>query len=399
MQLRELQRPGVAEGGENGSGRLVRVRPGELYKAALADVEWVSMAPMIHEMIRSNGHSLTFADQRSGVEPEIYLSEFFVGNERRYDLQQQYFRDYYWRDEAIPRLYGLGDGELVHKSRLYTDQEKKTSATYNEFRRVHKTKDGLFMGLDGGDGFGVVLSFGDSTEREGWGLDQIRAIKCLAPHIRQIARVRRAMVRAEALGASLAELLENRRSGFMQLDRRGRIQEANDLARDILLKRDGLCEEDGVLAARIEEEDAQLKRLLAQALPLYGIHGSGGWMKITRRKAGAPLVLEVHPVRGMGADYRAWAVGALVLVVDPAARPRVDPDLAAEVLGLTRTEGRVAVALAAGRTIAAIAAAQGCAESTVRMHLKRVYRKQGIHKQTELVRRVMSLEGLRGSSR
>jgi len=151
--------------------------------------------------------------------------------------------------------------------------------------------------------------------------------------------------------------------------------------------------------ARIKDEDAQLKRLLARALPPYGVHGSGGWMKITRREAGVPLIVEVHPVRRMGAGYRVLAVGALVLVVDPVRRPRVDPELAAEVLGLTRTEGRVAVALAAGRTIADIAAAQGCAQSTVRMHLKRVYRKQGIHKQTELVRRIMSLEGLRGSSR
>ncbi len=371
----------------------------KLYRAALTDVEWVSVAPMIHEMIGTNGHSLTLVDHGSGAEAGICLSEFFVGTERRDDLQQQYFHDYYWRDEAIPRLSGLRDGELVHRSHLYTDQEKKTSATYNEFRCVHKTQDGFFMGLYGGNGLGVVLSFGNSTEREGWGRDQIRAIERLAPHIRQVARMRRAMVGADALGASLAELLENRRSGFMQLDRRGRIVEANDLARDTLLKRDGLCEEDGVLAARVEEEDAQLKRLLAQALPPYGVHGSGGWMKITRGKAGVPLVLEVHPVRRMGGEYRAWVVGALVLVIDPAARPRVDPDLVADVLGLTPTEGRVAVALTAGRTIADIAAAHGCAESTVRMHLKRVYRKQGIHRQTELVRRIMSLEGLRGSSR
>ena len=371
----------------------------KLYKAALADVEWVSVAPMISDLIRSNGHSLTFVESGPEVEYEICLSEFFVGTERRNDLQQQYFHDYHWRDEAIPRLHGLGDGELVPKSRLYTDQEKKSSAAYNEFRRVHKTQDGLFMGLEAGNGLTVVVSFGNPTGREGWGHDQIRAIERLAPHIRQVARVRRAMVGADALGASLAELLENRRSGFMQLDRRGRILEANDLARDILLKRDGLCEENGVLAARIEDEDARLKRLLARALPPYGAHGSGGWMKITRGKAGAPLVLEVHPVARIGAEYRASAFGALALVIDPAAPPRVDPDVAAEVLGLTRTEGRVAVALAAGRTIADIAAMRGCTESTVRMHLKRVYRKQGIHKQTELVRRVLSLDGLRGSFR
>ena len=52
--------------------------------------------------------------------------------------------------------------------------------------------------------------------------------------------------------------------------------------------------------------------------------------------------------------------------------------------------------LATGQTVAGIARELGCAESTVCTHLKRVYRKQGISKQTELVRRVLSLEALRG---
>ena len=370
-----------------------------LYKAALGDVEWVSVAALINDMIRTNGHSLVYGDSRPGGEPDIYLARFFVGAERREDVEHLYFRDYCWRDEAIPRLYGLRDGELVNKSDLYTDQEKETSAAYNEFRRVNGTQNGLFMALDGLDGCGIVLSFGNSTERGGWGHDQIQAIRRLAPHLRQFARVRRKMANAEALGASLAELLENRGLGIIQLDRHGRILEANDRARDILLKRDGLRDGEGVLAARIRGEDAQLQRLLAQALPPYGVQGAGGSMRITRRKTQAPLVLEIHPVRGMGTDHLAWEVGALVVVVDPAARLRVDPDLAAAVLGLTPTESRVAVALATGQTVAGIADALDCAQSTVRTHLKRVYRKQGIRKQTELVQRVLSLEALRESFR
>ena len=370
-----------------------------LYKAALADVTWVSAAALINDVIQVNGHSVTYTGVGPGGEPEIHLSRFFVGTRRRDDLQHLYFRDYYWRDEAIPRLYGLRDGELVHKSDLYTDQEKKTSAAYNEFRCVNGTQNGLFMGLDGLDGDGLVLSFGDSTERSGWGHDQIQAIKRLAPHMRQFVRVRRAMADAKALGATLAELLENRGSGIIQLDRHGRILEANDRARDILLKRDGLRDQGGVLAAGHQGENAELQRLLAQALPQYGVQGTGGSMKMTRRKARTPLVLEIHPVRGTGADYRAGRVRALVLVVDPAARPRVAPDLAAAVLGLTPTESRVAVALASGQTVAGTADALGCAESTVKTHLKRVYRKLGICKQTQLVRMVVSLEALRESSR
>lgn len=370
-----------------------------LYEAALTDGKWVPAAASINDLIRTNGHSLSYVNL-GPPDPEIFLSRFFVGRERRDDFEELYFRDYYWRDEALPRLHGLGDGEVAYRSDLYTDREKKTSIVYNEFRCAHGTQDGLYVGLDGLDGCSIFLSLGNSIERGGgWRHGQIRTIRRLAPHLRQFARVRHTMANAGALSASLTALLENGRSGFIQLDRRGRILDANDRAREVLLERDGLCDAAGALAARMPRENAELQRLLARALSPAGKPGAGGSMKLTRTATRTPLVIEICPVRTHGGDYRAGGVAALVLLVDPAARPRIDPAFAAAVLGLGPAESRVAVDIAAGQTIAGIAAALGCAESTVRTHVRRAYRKLGVHKQTDLVRRIMSLEALTRSRR
>ncbi|MCY3679219.1 MAG: helix-turn-helix transcriptional regulator [Gemmatimonadetes bacterium] len=362
-----------------------------MYKAALAEGRWISVAGLINDVTSTFGHSLTYVDVGPGGQSDIWLSQFFVDSERREDLRQLYFGDYYKRDEAIPRLAGLRDGELVHKSNLYTDREKRKSAVY-AFRTRHRTEDGLFMGIDGLDGTAVVWSYGNSTCRDGWGHDQIKTIKRLAPHIRQFSRVRRAMANACALGASLAQLLENKRLGLIQLDGRGRILEANDRARDALLKRDGLRDDRGTLVALHKGENDELQRLLAQASPPFGDQGTGGSMKITRTGTQAPLVLEIHPVQAMKANHGMRQVRALVLVVDSALRPRLDPDLVVAALGLTPAESRVAVAMASGQTVPGIALALGCAENTVKTHVKRIYRKLGIHKQTELVQRVLSLD-------
>ncbi len=376
-------------------GRVVE----HLYEAALGGVSWASAAAAMNDLIRTTGQSITHLDMGPGGEPELLLSRFYVRAESRDDLRQLYYRDYYWRDEAIPRLAGLDDGELAWKSDLYTDQEMKTSAAYNEFRVANSTQNGFFTAMHGLDGSAIVWSCGNSTEREGWGHDQVRVIRLLAPHIRQAARVRRAIADAGALAASLAGLLENGRVGSIQLDRHGRIVEANDRARGILVERDGLRDAEGVLSCGHRGENEELQRLLAQALPRSGVPGVGGSMGITRRKDRTPLILEIHPARRMGVDRRAGEVGALVLVVDPARRPRVDPGLVAKLFGLTPMESRVAVAVTAGQTVPGIAVSLGCAESTVKTHLKRAYRKLGIGKQTELVRTVMSLEILRGSTR
>ncbi len=57
--------------------------------------------------------------------------------------------------------------------------------------------------------------------------------------------------------------------------------------------------------------------------------------------------------------------------------------------GLTRAEARVATRLAAGKTVADIAAELGVSVETVRTHLKRAYHKTGVRRQAELVRLVL----------
>ena len=60
-------------------------------------------------------------------------------------------------------------------------------------------------------------------------------------------------------------------------------------------------------------------------------------------------------------------------------------------LGLTHMESRVAVLLAQGMSVSAIAAALGRKESTIRTHVKHMFQKHGINRQAELVRLVLSL--------
>ena len=98
-------------------------------------------------------------------------------------------------------------------------------------------------------------------------------------------------------------------------------------------------------------------------------------------------------------DYGIWPVAALVLVVDPASRHRINPAMAGAVLGLTKMESQVAVLLAEGRSVVQIAAAFGRKESTIRTHVKQMFSKLGLSRQVDLVRLVLSLPGAQRVSR
>ena len=116
-------------------------------------------------------------------------------------------------------------------------------------------------------------------------------------------------------------------------------------------------------------------------------------MTVRRSASLRPLVLHVNPVGPQEGDLRTWPAAALVLVVDPRRETRIDPDPVAAGLGLTPMESRVAAMLAEGMTVREITAATGRKETTIRWHVRRIFRKQGITRQAELVRLVLSIAG------
>ena len=362
-----------------------------LHEAALDRRHWSSATKLIDDALRTHGSSMVCGDGDSEDDIRIHFAWAFVGGQRDRQLEREYFRIYYPLDERAPRLRRLPDSRLFHMTDLYSDAELKTSRTYNEVLACGQAGNGINVRLDGPDGSRIVWVVNDPLDGDDWSSAQLDSIRRLLPPIRQTVRVQQALAGAGALGASLAKLLDTTGLGIVQLDRRARIVAANDPARDVLRTGEGLFDEGGFLHARGSEDDAELQRLLARALPRFGARGAGGSTMIGRAAPRPPLVVHVNPVGRQETDWQAWPVAALVLVTDPARRTRIDPAVAAAALGLTRMESRVAVLLAEGMNVAEVAAATGRRESTIRTHVKHMFAKHQLSRQADLVRLVQSL--------
>ena len=364
-----------------------------LHEAALDPANWPTASKLIDEALGTHGSSMMFGEGNSGEEIRIYfLWQFFQGQRHR-ELEREYYEVYYPLDERPPRIRHAPDSRLFHTTDLFTEKEMKTSATYNEVLARTHAQNGIHVRLDGPNGTRIVWGVNDPVDGDGWSSAQLDSIRRLLPHIRQTVGVQQALASADALGASLAKLLEATGLGIVQLDGRGRIVAANDRARDLLRTGDGLFDEDGFLYARAPEDNASLQELLTRALTRFGGQGAGGSTMVRRSAALPPLVLHVNPVGRQETDFHLWPVAALVLVADPAGHTRIDPAVAAEALGLTGMESRVAVLLAEGMSVREIAAATGRGESTIRSHVKHMFAKHGLSRQADLVRLVLSLAG------
>ena len=360
-----------------------------LHTAAFGDARWPAASGLIDESIGAQGTFLVIAD--GATQNDVLFAQLCSRGERHRDLEREYYGVYYPIDERLPRIRTLPDSRLTPVRSLSTETERKTSVVYNELLPRMQARDGLTVCLDGPDASRIVWTLGDPVDRDGWTSERVGTIGRLLPHLRQFVRVRQALVGARALGASLVELLDNVRAGVIQLDRRARLIAANDRARALLRRCDGLWDKDGQLRASLPKDDAALQRLLARALPLPAGSAEGGSMLVGRPGTRSRLVLHVSPVHDPGMESRKSRVAMLVLAIDPADRTGIDPARVGKALGLTRAESRVAVSLAEGKTIDDIAAESGRSRTTVKWHIRHIYAELGVSRQIELAHLVTSL--------
>ena len=366
-----------------------------LYEAALDDARWPAASAVVEEAVGATGNALIVGEGYDADDLRIYFARYLRRSESAQDQAREYFTVYHPHDEGMPRLRRLPHGRLVRVRDVYTEEELRTSPAYNEGLRSLGSRNGLYVRFDGPDGLRIVWGVGDPVGGGGWQSDRLELIERLLPHIHRSILIRQALAAADALGAGLAGLLDNDRIGVVQLDRGGRVLEANAPALEILRRGDGLLDRDGALDAVVPADRSRLRRLLGRALPgLWSETPSGGSMTVQRPSGRSRLGLHVSPVGDAEADFGGRRVAALVLVVDPARRPRIDAQRVAKTLGLTPSEGRMAALLAEGLKVREIAAVTGWRETYVRWLIQQTYRKLGVSGQVALVRQVLAADAL-----
>lgn len=363
-----------------------------LHRATFDGDHWPAVSALIDDACGLVGNSLAVGEGFGDYAARVRFVGMYRRGERRQDLEREYFEGHYAHDPRVPRLWRAPDRKLVYVPDLYTEAERRASPVYNEGLSRLGSQNGLNVRFEGPDGLRIVWATGDPVAGGGWQSVQTRLIESLLPHIRHFVLVRQAL--AADASIDLAGLLDNTRIGVLHLDGGGRVLAANAPAADILRRGEGLLNRGGALQAWLPAENDRLQKLLGRALPAFRSDPPVGGSMTLRRPSGRVLLVHVSPVGNSGADFGARRVAALVLAVDPARRPRVDPARLREAFGLTASEGRVTALLAEGRPVLEIARLTDLQPGYVRLLLKRVYKKQGVSGQVALVPRVLAVAAL-----
>jgi DNA-binding CsgD family transcriptional regulator len=179
------------------------------------------------------------------------------------------------------------------------------------------------------------------------------------------------------LASGVLDLL---REAVLVVARDFRLLGANRAARQLLREGDGLTASERSIAASTSPATAELRRSIERTA-----RGEQLRMQVPRLGR-APLSLRVEP-HPLGPT----ALGAAVIfATDPERGRSPRAEQMASRWGFTPAECDVARRLAAGADLGTIAIELGITLHTVRGHLKQLFTKAGVHRQAELVARLLS---------
>jgi DNA-binding CsgD family transcriptional regulator len=305
--------------------------------------------------------------------------------------QEAFDSHYVTLDVRRPLIQRLDEGITFRGQDVISDHDFMRTEFYNDFlepQGLFHIAGGVFLKERGQIGVIRVLRSRDARR---FGVQEQRVLRELLPHLKRAVTVQQRVAEC-AEGQQVSEaLLDRWTTGAILLDENGRVRWANERARSLVRGGHGLhLDRRGCLIAAHPEDDAILRRLVAAAAGEAQTDVGGGALMLRRpggRRPLAAIVTSMRSVKGLQAGPYARVA---LLVRDPDDEV-IKPVVAVQRhLGVTPAEARVALTLARGRSVAEAALELGISEATARTQVKSILAKTGTHRQTELVKLLLS---------
>jgi DNA-binding CsgD family transcriptional regulator len=297
-----------------------------------------------------------------------------------------HFREDPWLREAHAAVVG----EVIHPKDDAQGRRLAETPFHREWMKPQGlVAHGLLHGVvdrhaDGTCALITVFRRGDSGPAPG-AADSLRE---LMPHLRRALRAHTEHARLHAERGALAAALDHLPLALIVVDRHHRVHLTNRSADSLLARRDGLIlDREGLHGSR-PEDDARLRRALAEVCGGRPDAPAGRTLSLARTSGPAPLrarVLRVPVPEGGSAEPL-----ALLFVSDREAEVELPTPALSHLYGLTPAEAALVRELANDRSIQEAAVRLGITIGTARQRLVQIFDKTGTARQASLVRLVLT---------
>lgn len=197
--------------------------------------------------------------------------------------------------------------------------------------------------------------------------------------------------------ALYCDALDKLNVGVIVVDASGKVISSSAVAERFLRDRSGLQVQAGKLRATNTTEDRDLQAAIRSASQRRADGGTGPSKGLALTKASGTRTLGVM-IRPAAAGAPAANSTVAIYLRDCDAVPEVEGEFVRQIFDLTPAEAAVTRRLTAGLSLEDAAHSLDISRNTARAHLRSIFSKSGITRQTELVRLVLSSAVVLGES-
>lgn len=352
-----------------------------IYEGPLEDEPWQSFLGQLRAVMRANSATLVLRPPSTVEKGVLRIDGGRMEGIARY--QESLF--------AMDPFLHIPPGEVKSLLELIPEEEWVQSELYKVCMEPAGFYDslGVDMHVPGEMEAGLRVTRDKSSPR--FTAEDKSLMAAIVSHLERAIRIHVRMNKIESERALYAGAVDQLSLATILLDEKGAVLSCNRMAEQLLAREPELQVANGYLQVGDEATTSELQRLIGAVLEQQQHRGPAviEAMRIRRDGDYSDLGVAVRPV-----PMNEWSEGRAVPTV---AIFISDPDFGAEapvkvitrLFGFTPTEAQLSLLLAEGLSLDEASQALGISRNTARTHLRSVFNKTGVSRQTLLVRLIL----------
>lgn len=357
---------------------------GSIYEGPMEAPPWQTALQLMREQLKA-AHVTLMLRPPSPDSSGVMINTGSVVQKAVESYETHYF--------AMDPFVRLKEGEVVTAEELIGKQWLE-STVYQEYLKPLNIRHLLGSDIYTKDGVECRFRVTRSPDARPFTAEDKALVRFLLPHLKRSIQLHVRLDYLECERQLFAGTVNRMLLGIVSLAPNGEIIEMNQEARRILAEKDGITLSGNMLSVNGSQEGRELQRMIRQALagkPSGEGPGVVEALSITRPSGRSKLgvLVKAIPLGEWSESRRRPAVA--VFLRDPESNP-VQPshELVRRLFGLTRMEAALALLLAEGYTLDEAAEKMDVRRNTARTHLRSIFCKTGVTRQTMLVRLLLN---------
>jgi DNA-binding CsgD family transcriptional regulator/PAS domain-containing protein len=349
----------------------------KLYEAALDPASWPDCLEAVRAELQGNYASLIVrpggtTDRGLIVSAGVGRDNINLGNPQI----------------ALSPFTGIPPDRLVTIADVISEADWRASSYYRDWCAPL----GVFhvLGADIGTRDGGVYGFRVTRPEEAppFSAADVALGRLLLPHIKRALNLHLSVHQDRKVNSLYSHAMAQLMIGVVVLDQTGQVIECNPAANAILDMEDGLRVIGRQLEATYANDNRKLQRLVRDALmhPQAATMGLTEAMSVSRPSGQLSWGVVVQSVSSDQWTEGKQRPSVAVFVRDTEGKSQPPVRLAQQLFQLTPAETSLAIQLANGLSLEEAAEALNIRRNTARAHLRSIFSKTGVRRQTELVR-------------